>query len=912
VRCRVTRIEYARFRHYVRVLLRAYPAKFRQLYGEGLEDAYVDRLASLRQRRTHLALARVAALALFHSLRDGALERLASRPRNGGRRRKTPATRAVLQDLRYTARSFARKPALFAVVMLVFALGIGANTIIFSVVDGVLLRPLPYPESHRLYTVWQTIPEWRESPRSPRLRSMADRMWVSYPVYQDWLEMNRVFESLGIYGEAMYTATGGDRAERISGTRVTHGVFDALAIQPLLGRVILPDDDQIGSPQLAVLSHGLWQRRFGADSAVIGSTMVLDEVNYTIVGVMPRGFHFPGQSELWTTFSDSDRERQRFNQFARCIARLKPGVSPSQAQREMDALAARMNEANPSTYNFGVRLVSRESDVIGNARPALLLLLGAVCVVLLIACANIANLLLVRANERRKELTVRSALGASRGRLLGQLLTESVFLSVIGGAVGLLLAVFCIKPFVATLPSDTPRVAEVVLDSRVLGFSLALSVLTGVLVGILPALAAVRTQLTQVLHSSSRGFAGGRQRNRTQAALLVSEIALTFVLLVGAGLLTKSFLHLLSVNPGFEPENLIALRLSLEGSRYSSDDHVRATYQELYERLQALPGVQEVAAATQMPFSGGSTSNRTTVDTRTGFVESSIERSNVTASYFRVMGIPLIAGRPFTPEDKDSDIPVAIVSQATARTYWPDEQAIGQRFKEGSVDSDSPWITVVGVAGDVRHEGLDVQQYSKIYLPFSKGMTWLMADARVVTSTQTVVLKTALDPAAVMAAARDVVRTVDPDLPIIQMSTLDSLISRSVANPRFRTILIGSLAVLAAVLSMVGVFGVLAYAVSQRTNEIGIRMALGARSAHVVRSVLYKSLMLLGFGIGIGAAVTLAAVRTIQGFLFEVAPLDPGTLLSVALLLTVAAMAASYIPARRATKVDPIAALRQE
>jgi predicted permease len=908
----VTRIEYPRFRRYIRLLLRAYPIRFRQQYGEGLEDAYVDRVASLRQRGRRLAITMVGGLALWHSVRDGALERLATPSPGVGRKRKVFAVHAVLQDLRHAARSFARKPAFFAVVLLVFALGIGANTIIFSVVDGVLLRPLPYPESHRLYTVWQTIPQWRESPPSPRLRSMADRMWVSYPVYRDWLEMNRVFESLGIYGEAMYTATGGDRAERISGTRVTHGVFEALAIRPLLGRVILPEDDQIGSPPLAVLSHGLWRRRFGGDSAVVGSTMVLDEVSYTIVGVMPRSFYFPVQSELWTTFSDSDRERQRFNQFARCIARLEQGVSPERAQREMDALAARINEANPSTYDYGVRLVSRESDVIGNARPALLLLLGAVGVVLLIACANIANLLLVRATERRKELAVRAALGASRGRLLGQLLAESVFLSVIGGAVGLLLAVICIEPFIALLPSGTPRLADVVLDSRVLVFSLALSVLTGVLVGILPALVAVRTQLTQVLHSSGRGFAGGRHRNRTQTTLLVSEIALTFVLLVGAGLLTKSFLRLMSVDTGFESENLIALRLALEGNRYSSDDQVLATYQELYERLQAIPGVQEVAAATQMPFSGGSTSNRTTVDTRTGFVESSIERSNVAASYFRVMGIPVVAGRPFTPEDRDSDIPVAIVSQAMAHTYWPNEQAIGQRFKEGDVDSDSPWITVVGVAGDVRHSGLDVRQDSKIYLPFRKGMTWLMADAQVVTSTQTVVFKTALDPAGVIAATREVVRNIDPDLPIIQLSTLDSLISRSVADPRFRTILIGSLAVLAAALSMVGIFGVLSYAVSQRTNEIGIRMALGAERADVVRDVVKKALVLLVLGIAVGSAVTFAAVRTIEGFLFKVDPLDPATLLGVALLLAVAAMAASYIPARRATKVDPIAALRRE
>ncbi len=824
-----------------------------------------------------------------------------------------PNLSTLLQNLRHALRSSTRRPGFLFVVLLVFALGIGGSTVIFSVVNGVLLRPLPYPESDRLVNVWQTIPEWRETPPAPRLQAWWNRMWVSYPVYEDWLEMNRVFESIGIYAGATYVATGGDRAELVKGTRITFGVFDALGVRPKLGRAFTREDDRIGGRPLVLLSHGLWQRRFGSDPTVVGQTMVLDESQYTIVGVMPRGFYFPADGEMWTTFSDSDRQRQRFNQFAWAVARLESDVPLERAQREMDALAAQMSEENPSTYDYGVHLISHKDEVVGNARPPLLLLLGAVGVVLLIACANIANLLLVRATERRKELAVRSALGAGRGRLLGQLLTESVALSIVGGGLGVWLAVVCIEPCVALLPSGTPRLADIVLDFRVLAFSAVLSVLTGVLVGALPALIAVRTQLTMVLNDSSRGYVGGRRRNRSQAVLVVSQIALTFVLLVGAGLLTRSFVQLTSVERGFVSENLITLRLELTGTLYSSDDRVGALYQELYERLESVPGVQAVAAATQMPFSGGTTSNTTTVETRVGLEETNVERANVSATYFRVMSIPLVSGRSFTPQDRYSDKPVAIVSQAMAQAHWPDGEAIGRRIREGSIEGDSPWVTVVGVAADVRHRGLDAEPQPKMYLPFRQGMIWQMSsDGQAVSSNRTVVLKTSIDPSGVMAAARDVVRAIDPDLPIVELSTLDRLISRSVAGPRFRTILIGSLAALATVLAVVGIFGVLAYAVARRTNEIGIRMALGAARVDVVRGVLKRGLTLLTIGLAIGLVVSLAAVRALERFLFEISPTDPATLMAVALLLTSAALAASYIPARRATRVDPVEALRRE
>jgi len=686
-------------------------------------------------------------------------------------------------------------------------------------------------------------------------------------------------------------------------------------MSPNVPRVTVPKfrgRKKIGPP-LVMLSHGLWQRRFGADSAIVGETMMLDEQQYTIAGVMPAGFYFPADGEMWTTFSDADRQRQRFNQFAWAVARLRPDISIEQSQREMDGLAAAMSEANPSTWEYGAQVVSRKEAVVSSARAALLLLFAASGVVLLIACANIANLLLVRTTERRKELAVRSALGAGRGRLVTQLLTEGITLSLVGGGLGVLLAVWTIRPFVALLPSTTPRLADVAIDYRVLAFSAGLSVLTGVLVAALPALTAARTRLAALLQHSGRGFVGRRHRDRAQAALLVPQIALTFVLLVGAGLLTRSFVRLTSVERGFVSENLTTLRLELTGARYSSDDRVRATYQDLYERLESIPGVQGVAAATQMPFSGGTTHNTTTVETLGGTVETNVERANVTASYFRVMSIPLVAGRPFTPEDKDSDLPVAIVSQTMARAYWPNEEAVGRRIKEGGVDDDAPWLTVVGVVGDVRHQGLDVEPRAKMYVPFRPGMTWLMnSDGRAVSTDRTVVLKSSIDPSGVMAAARDVVRAVDPDLPIVELSTLDRLIGRSVAGPRFQTVLIVSLAALATALAVIGVFGVLAYAVARRTGEIGIRMALGATRNDVVRAVLRRCLVLVAAGLVIGLVATLAAVRALERFLFEISSTDPATLIAAALLVTSAAVGASYIPARRATRVEPVEALRHE
>jgi putative ABC transport system permease protein len=863
----------------VDVLLRAYPREFRQEFGDELKNTYVDRFAALRQRKVGFPVARVIGLAVWHSLRDGLLERLVhNRQKGSARNRILSAPEALTQDLRYTLRSFKRKPTFFSVVLLLFALGIGANTVIYSVVDGVVLRPLPYVESRRLVTVSQTF---------------------SYPEYEDWLDMNSVFDAVGIYRVTRYTAIGGDQPELITGTAVTYGVFAALRAAPILGRTFLPEDDVVGGPRLVVLSHGLWQRRFGSYSTVLGRTMLLDEEPYVIIGVMPPRFQFPDDGEMWTTFSDERRQGARNWSFARAIARLKPGVSIEWAQRDMEMVAARLSDAIPPNSQYGMytfRVVPYKEAVVGNVRPALLLLLGAVGSVLLISCVNIANLLLVRTSGRRRELAVRASIGAARWRLMRQLLTESLVLSLIGGALGVIVAIVSIEPFVTLLPSGTPRLGEISVDLRVLTVAAGVSVLTGALVGLLPSITAVRTPLVGLLQGSSRASTGGRHRNRTQSTLLVFEVALTVVLLVGAGLLTKSFMHLTSVDRGFDQGGVVTMRLNLRGARYSSMDQVEEAYRHLRTRLQAIPGVTTVAAATSGPFMVPWNSY-VTVETRAGHLEARVHMNEVSSSYFQAMGIPLIAGRIFTSDELAAGAAVAVVSESMARTYWPNEQAVGRRFKVG-LGENSPWLTVVGVAGDVRRR-LETEPYPTVYRKLTLRERFIL-------------LETAIPPTSVMAAAREAVNSVDPDLPIIEMNTLGQRISRSVAGPRVRFLLVSSLAGVATALSMVGIFGVLAFAVEHRTNEIGIRMALGAAYGDVIRSVVNRGLALVGIGIAIGIAVSLVSVRALESFLFEVDPLDPATLLAVTVMLGLAAMAASYLPARRAAKVNPVEALRRE
>jgi predicted permease len=706
---------------------------------------------------------------------------------------------------------------------------------------------------------------------------------------------------VAVYSDATLTLTGDDRPERILGARVTHGIFAALGAQPLLGRVFLPEDDRIGAEPLVILSYGLWQRRFGSDAGVIGRTIELDEGRHTVVGVMPREFYFPShEHHYWATFDDDDKRQGRDTQFLKAIAFLRPGVGIPQAQREMEAVSERIAEANPGEHEFGVNLRSYKDEVVGDVRPALLLFLGAVGLVLLIACANIANLLLVRATERKRELAVRAALGAGWKRLLAQALSESVVLSLAGGAAGLALALFGLRPLTALFPAGVPRAHEIGVDYRVLIFVAGVSLLTGLLTGLIPALAAARTQIADALQEAGRGAAGGRKRNRAEDALAVFEIALAFVLLIAAGLVMKSFVRLTSVERGFSSESLLTLSLRLSDSRYDAE-RVPVFYDELYQRLAALPGVTDVAAAAQVPMLGGSSTGTTQVESQAGIEETNVNRSMVTPSYFRVLGIPVLAGRALSERDREGSPPVVVISRTMAERYWPGEDPVGRRVQLGGSDSDRPWLTAVGVVGDVRHQAPQVEPRPWLYLPIHQ------STAR----GQTIVLETSTPPSALARLARETVWSIDADQPVSRVATLSELLRGAVAAPRFRTTLLALMAGLAIALAVVGVYGVLAHAVAVRTREISIRMALGAGRGDIVRRVLRRGVRLATVGLALGLAASVAGLRVLNAFLFEVRPTDPLVAGLAAAFLVSAALLASYLPARRAARMEPVAALRE-
>jgi putative ABC transport system permease protein len=823
-----------------------------------------------------------------------------------------------LQDLRYAARGLRARPGFSVTAVLTLGIGIGATTAIFSVVNGVLLRPLPYAEPDRLVNVWQVNEGWFNSP-NVGLRTWANSFPVSMPVLRDWEELNPVFQSVGVYDDRTYTLLQGDRPEQVFGVRVSSGVWQALGVPPLFGRTLVPDDDEVGAQPVAVLSYEFWDSRFGGDQSAVGATIRLGQESYTVVGVMPRGFYFPSAGyRVWTTFDDEDKSQPRDTQFMQAIARLKPGITVEHAQREMESITAIMVEARGHEEQHGVRIVPRIREVVGDVQLILLVLTGAVGVVLLIACANIANMLLVRAIERRRELAIRSVLGARRSRLLRQLMSESLVLSTVGGIAGVLVALATFNPLLAALPPGLPRSDEVALDRIVLFFTVAISVFTGLLVGSLPAFRAARTDVAEMLQDGGRGLTGGGRRNWAQGMLVVSEIALAFVLLLGAGLLVRSFVRLTSVERGFNAEQVLNFGMQLpstaatqpsrsvttRGPPQLPPDRMRLVSfaERLVERLAAVPGVEQVAIADNMPFMGGTSSGTTTLEAFSGIHQTNVERSAVSPSYFRTLGIPIIAGRPFTVQDGPNGEPAAIVSRRMAELYWPDEDPVGHRIRRSSLESDNPWMTVVGVAADVRHQGLDVEPRPKMYMSFAQSPR----------SSIDVVMKTHVSANLVTASAREAIAEFDPTIPIPNVGELESRISRSVAAPRFRTGLVSLFAVLAGLLAVIGVYGMLSYAMAQRTAEIGIRMALGANAGDVVKAVLRRGATLAAIGLAIGVAMALGAARFLSSFLFETATYDAATFIAVVMLLALAALGASYVPARRATKVDPVEALKVE
>ncbi len=809
------------------------------------------------------------------------------------------------QDIRYGLRMLIKAPSVSIVATIALALGIGANTAIFSVVNAVLLRPLPFPNSEALMSVFEI----------DQSRGLLHGSY-SYPNFFDLREQNHVFEHAAAYHGSDFIMTGKGAPVRLQGVVTTADLFSVLGVTPIAGRGFLPDEDQpTETGRVVVLSERLFASRFNSDLGVLNHPIILDGKSYTVVGVMPHGFEFPIQNEpveLWTTISGeasgkSPVTAQRGAHFLRVIARLKPGISEAQAQADVGAIASRLEQQYPDTNtNKGFRVESALKALVGDIRPALLILLGAVACVLLIACANVANLLLARAITRHKEMAVRAALGASRLRVVRQLLTESVLLSLTGGLLGLGLAVWWSDLLIALGKKDIPRAIQVGLDWRVLGFTLGVSLLTGVVFGLVPALQLSKTDLTESL-KEGRGAGGGARRNRIRGMLVVSELAIAVVLLVSAGLLIQSLWRLQHVNSGLRPENILTLNVSLPDTRYPEEKQARF-YSDLLARVRTLPGVQSASAVAPLPLSGDRFTISFQIDGRPVAPkdEPSADVFVSEPDYFRTMGIPLIRGRDFEVRDEHKSTPVVIVNETFAKQFFPGEEVVGKRIIPGIStwdDDDKDDVReIVGVVADIRNRGLNTEPKPAYYLP----------QAQVPFSQLIIVAKTPGDPHAIVSGVNREVSSMDPEVPVFNVLTMEEYISASVAQPRFNTTLLSIFAAVALVLTIIGLYGVMSYSVAQRTNEIGIRMALGAQTRDVIRLIVKQGvrMVLMGLALGIGGALILT--RLLSKLLFGVTTKDPATFVAIVALLSFVTLLACYLPAWRATKVDPLEALRCE
>jgi putative ABC transport system permease protein len=801
------------------------------------------------------------------------------------------------QDLAYGLRRLRQAPGFTAVAVATLALGIGANGAIFSVVNAVLLRPLPFEEPERLVRV------------SHAWKGKATNVYSP----QNFLDVEsaaRSFESLAAFDSGGVTLTGRGQPSRLEGTQVSATFFDTLRVRPAHGRTFAPGENDPGHTKVAVLGHDLWRARFAADPAVVGQTVQLNREPYTIVGVAPPAFSFPDRTEIWTAMEYDQRFRtqSRGAWYLGAIGRLKPGVTLTHAQREVATIHARLARAYPdANEGVGGAVASLQESMVGDSRRALLVLLGAVGLVLLIACVNVANLLLARVAARESELAVRTALGAGRFRLMRQLLTESLVLSVLGGAAGILLAAFSLDALLALQPQGVPRLAEVHVDRAVVTFAAMLSVLTGLVFGVFPSLHMTKRPTAESLREGSRGVLSGRG-HRMRSGLVIGQMALAMMLLAGAGLLLRSFTQLRRVDPGFRSDNVLTFRLALPDSAYEDEASRLAFHDRLMPKLAALPGVRTAAGVLGVPLGGTRFSFSFEVKGRPPLPpaqQPAMEVRVATPEYFQAMGIPLVRGRAFETGDGAGRPPVALISEAAARRYFPGEDPIGQFITLGWGRGEGrPRVggEVVGIVGDVKDRGLAAEHLPEMYVPY----------AQMPTQTLDVVLRTHVTPRSLVPAVEKVVRELDPELPVARVATLDEVVARSISEPRFYMVLLSAFAAMAVFLAALGIFGVLSYAVVQRSREIGIRVALGAHPRDVLRMVLGHAATLALVGVLAGLAGALALSRAIGSLLFELSPTDPLTLGSMAVLLASVALVASYLPARRATRVDPLIALRSE
>jgi putative ABC transport system permease protein len=800
----------------------------------------------------------------------------------------------LLQDIRYGLRMLRKSPGFTAVAVIALALGIASTTAIFSVVNEVLLHPLPYPDSGRIVSV------------SQKLRSNGADASASPANYLDWAAQNHSFSYMAASRGFQGNLTGGERPERIRFTIVSGDFFSLFGVNPLLGRGLLAEDEKAGNDHVVVLSYGLWKSRFCSDRALLGRNITLSGEPYTVVGVMPASFEPDDYGELWMPSPwdvppyplapEKDPRPLRDSNYFEAWARLKPGVTLAQARAEMDAIARHLEKQYPdANTDIGISVVAMQDNLVSDIRPTLLLLVAAVVLVLLIGCANVANLLLARATERTKEVSIRSALGASRLRLVRQLLTESVLLALIGGVVGVLLTAWAVPALLAMSPPGITDFKHIGLNTDVLGFSIAVSVLSGILFGLAPAFHASRENLSGSLKEGERGSTSSH--GRTRSALVVTEVGLSLVLLIGAGLIVKSFVRLMNVDPGFDPSHLLVFSVGLPPSAAPAQQD--AFYQQVQDRIEAVPGVQSAGTVSRLPLSDGNSDRSFKVPSSDKDYNADIRVS--TPSYFHTMGIPLLKGRNFNEHDVRGSVDVVVVNETLARTVFPGADPIGKYILDFGPEKNK--IQIVGIVGNVRHEGLETDPRPEVYLPFGQAH-WH--------SVFVVVRCKTSDPLVLTSGLQNAVWSVNKDVPLSNLRTMQDMIARSVLRRKFTMLLLAIFAGLAMLLASVGLYGVMSYTVSQRTHEIGIRMALGAQKTDVLKLVIRQGMALVILGLALGIVASVAATRLMSGLLFAVSATDPLVFCVVAALLASVAMAANYLPARRASRVDPMVALRYE
>jgi len=815
----------------------------------------------------------------------------------------------MAQDLKYAFRILFKHPLVTAVAVLTLALGIGANTAIFSVLNAVVLRPLPYGDPDRLVMLWETI-------------AGNDKRSVAPGNYNDWRAQNNSFSEMAGMFCGNFNLTGDGEPERVNGSTVTSNLMSTLGVSAQLGRTFQSEDDHHQDRPLVIIGDALWHRRFGADKAIVGRTIAIDESSYTVVGVMPPGFNYPVLSDVWvlgrdrtavsmsliSQFPQNDWTHERDAHFINVVGRLKPGVTLAQAQSDIAGISRRLEHEFPDTNaGLGSNVISLHTQIVGNVKSLLSILLGAVAFVLVIACTNVASLLFARATQRDREFAIRRAVGASRWRLVRQLLTESIVLSLAGGVAGLALSVEAVDLFIKLSPGDIPRLSEASVDLRLLGFTFLVSMLTGIAFGLWPALHATSGSLNQSLKDAGSKASEGKRRRRSRNVLIVTELALAQVLLIGAGLLIMSYVRVSRIDPGFNSDHVLSAKIAPSASKYPNAKSRIQFYSRVLEQLRTLPGVSSVGMVMNLPLSGSGMNRGFKVEGRPDpkpDEKVAMDYQVVSHDYFSTLEIPIVRGRGFTVDDNENAARVIVINEAMAKQFWPNDDPVGKRMAIGDSSKDSSWRTIVGIVGDVRHASLTEEPVPFAFIDYRQDLeSW---------SRMAFVIKTSTDTASMTSAVRSSLLSVDPQQPVYAIEPMNKLLGNSVAPRRFVMSLIGGLALVALMLAIVGIYSVISFSVSERTREIGIRMALGAKRSDVLRMILGQGMRVSALGIVIGLAIALGLTRWLRSLLFEVSATDPKTFVLVAMMVSLVALIACYLPARRATRVDPLVALKDE